>query len=155
MDDLLARCAHDGCGQRRGRLSVFCDEHHRENLIRVGLVSEKPDDVGTELSGKCQRILKAADAGAITEDEMYGAMFDAFIHSGTHGRSEYWQPSFDLLSHETISGLFIYARRHPEPRIFLPRPTSEPAKSTEERRTLAVQAHLVDCLETLLTKDGC
>src|SRR5688572_10789908 len=97
-------CARVGCGERRGRNSAFCDEHHREQLIQAGLICSKP---ARTLREGCAATLRAYERSAILKDELCSALFDA----GVRGFAECWQTCFDLMPEPVVADLLAYAKR--------------------------------------------
>src|SRR3712207_6247617 len=110
---LPERCQRDGCTRPRGRHSVFCDEHHREHLVRVGLERETPPDPCETMPDRCRQVVRACEAGAITRDEVFSRLFDLFVHAGMQGLERCWGPCLDVLPADVVAGLRAYAEAHP------------------------------------------
>jgi hypothetical protein len=144
---LNERCRQDGCERLRGRYSIFCDEHHRVQLIRVGLERETAADPCAGMPEWCQRILRACELHAITDDEAFSNLFDRFIHAGMHGLERCWGPCLDAMSPDAVAGLLAYAKAHSEPRLF--RTAPDAARRTEQR-ALEVQDRLLRRLSNWL-----
>ena len=93
----------------RTRYSVFCDEHHREQLIHAGLERVTPRDACDGMAGRCRQIIRACESGAITRDEVFTSLFDLLVHAGMHGLERCWGPCLDVLPAEEVAGLRAYA----------------------------------------------
>jgi hypothetical protein len=90
-------CRRDGCDRPRTRFSVFCDEHHNEELIRVGLALETPVDPCEGMKHKCIQRVDAERTHAITREEVLTSLFDLFIHAAMQRLERCWQETLDAL----------------------------------------------------------
>ena len=143
-------CQFDGCSQARGRHSVFCDDHHREQLFRAGLLSETPFDTCGHIEKRCRQVVKAHESLTISEEEMYGQLFEILIHGGTQGLRKCWKQAIGPLSDAIIMGLRAYVLEHPERRLWHPLPDTKAARLEKKRATRIVRAELVDELDARL-----
>ena len=148
---LPEECRHAGCTRQRGRLSVFCDEHHQEQLVRFGMIPEHPDPCGVILK-RCQGSVRAHEMGAITADELQDALFDQLVHAGTQGLTPCFETVFNSLPTDVLSHLLAVVKRHTGPRLFHPLPTLETERRAKEKSALAAQAALVEALEYRLSQ---
>lgn len=110
-------CRKEGCTRPRTRLSVFCEEHHVEQLIRAGL---RPavlpiHDPRADLVKRCRHPLGHYEQGVITADELLALLASALVHGGRCGESEYWPDCFDALPPGLIETLLAYLRRAKRP----------------------------------------
>jgi hypothetical protein len=89
MSPLSDMCQHQGCTEKRSALTVFCDAHHREQLIKFGLLEDiDPIDAARiKLIKKYQRMLRNHEVGAITYQEMISAVRHTFIDHAAAGFS--------------------------------------------------------------------
>jgi hypothetical protein len=110
-------CAREGCDLPRTRLSVFCDEHHDEQLKRVGLRPPFPvnHDPRQWFVRKCQRVLRGYTQGVITTDEFYFQLADVLVDGGTKGEAEHWPACLDTLPPGVGRRLLLYLRRAERP----------------------------------------
>lgn len=147
------RYRRDGCTSQRGRNSVFCEEHHREQLVRVALLSDAPRDPCAGLRRTCDSQVMAFQRSLITADELYGSLYDAFVHYGIQGLIDCWDPCLAALPKMNLNGLLTYAKGLSEPRLFHPRPTDEQRRAEVVKRAVEVQVELLTRIETKLQLD--
>jgi hypothetical protein len=131
-------CRAEGCSRPRTRLSVFCDEHHNEQLRRVGLPGPNPTppDPCAEYLKKCQRILRWRNEGLITDDELHSQLADVLIDGGVRGHSACWAACLSAMPDAVAAGLLTPLRTSARPHGFF---LTSPAKVEAAR---AVQAEL-------------
>ena len=133
------QCRKPGC--TLSRLSVFCEEHHREQLVRAGLIQDPPPDPSRLLVRVCESHVRSYDCGAITPEELCASLFDYFIHLHNEGLDSSWGPALDSLPLPIKKDLLAYASARSEPRLFAPVPRQERKAAEEAART--AQAELV------------
>ena len=86
MSPLSDICQHQGCTEKRSEHTVFCEAHHREQLVKFGLlVPESPEDANNRLVKKYNRYFKGYQIGAITDQEMISAVRHAFVDHAAAG----------------------------------------------------------------------
>jgi hypothetical protein len=100
----------------------------------------------------CKGFLLAYENSAISLEELYGSLLDAFVHGGIQGHTECWQMCLDLLPEWSVAGLLAYARSHPEPRLFQPLPQEKRQRADAEARTMAVQTEFAKQVEDHLLR---
>src|SRR5690349_10074300 len=104
---LGAGCKKEGCKQPRARHSVFCDQHHAEQLDSASLLELK--EPCEEMRDECRRVIHAGKLGAITGGEIPSRLFDIFVHSGTRGLEDCWMQCIEVLPPDAITDLLRYA----------------------------------------------
>ena len=136
-------CRQDGCTRARTRHSVFCDEHHQEQLIRAGLrPAVLPGyDARAEQLSRCRRPLRAHEQGLITDGELLSTLSDVLVHGGMTGRAEYWPDCLDALPAGVAEALLAFLRGTARTHAFAP---TSPEQLQAAR---SVQARLVSVLE--------
>ena len=145
-------CRHEGCGKPRVSFSVFCDEHHREQLIRAGVVSPVPPDPCEDMSQKCARVLRNRTMGGISMEELLVGLFDVLMRGASDGADRCWEACFAELPQEVIRELLVHTERYDRPRLFAPLPQHERERAEKSERALKTQAHLIDRLRAYAGK---
>ena len=146
---LPERCRKPGCTRNRTRFSVFCDEHHRQELVRVGLAPEKEDPCA-EIIERCRDCVGWFERGLTTTDELLNAIFDALVNAGTHDQGRCFKTCFESLPTPVLADLLTFVKGHPEPRLFHPLPKSAADRAATENAARAAQAEIVRALEEQL-----
>jgi hypothetical protein len=149
MPESAGECHHDGCTRRRTAYSVFCEEHHREQLERVGLISDVASDPASIIRKRCERLLQAFNQNILSREELCSGLFDHFVHDGMKVGSENWGEALAALPHAVLLDLLAYARERTEPRLFAPFPSDPQKREALEQTARVVQAKLVKLLEEL------
>ena len=140
----LEHCREPGCAQPRVRFSVFCEQHHQEQLRRSGLLRPLPRDPSDPVRGTCRRQLKAWELKAITNEELLATLYDRFVIAHING--EDWDAGLDSLPAVIATDLLGYVKAH-EPRVMNPRPTDPQRRAVQDRDAIIAQAKLVARLE--------
>src|SRR5436305_4030814 len=102
------KCRRDGCAAPRTRYSVFCDEHHQQQLRNAGFIPDTSPDLSAVMRQRFERVLAAYECQAITKDELCSILFDSFIHAHTHGMSEHCIAGLDSLPIAVLHDLLAY-----------------------------------------------
>jgi hypothetical protein len=143
------KCRREDCTRPRSRLSVFCDGHHKEELVRIGLKTG-PHDPRELAANKWRRCVDAVDDGSLSTDEGCSFLLDTLLHAVQHGASEFVCTWLNDIPVEWVDRLILYSQRNPHPRLFHPLPETEPQRyEAVEKARVAYRRIIEKALETL------
>ena len=139
-------CRGRGCDRQRVAQSVFCDAHHREQLLRAGLLVEREPNPAADRARVVKRWTNVISFGGLTTDELCGNLFDRFILAERHGLAAHMDACLDLVPRDVVSALLRYAEAHPNPFAFNYGP---PGSLPRVRDELAAEAARIDLIGRL------
>jgi len=97
-------------------------------------------------------ILRGHHRDVLTRQECLCQLFDRFIYFGTREFTDCWGPALESLPADVARDLLLYARAHPEPRLFSGSFVTPDGRAAAEQLTLGVQAELIEQLESVLQR---
>lgn len=149
--ELSGQCQQAGCTQPRGRLSVFCDAHHEEQLKRAGLwIERRPHHPASELVRHCERVVRRRREGRLERDECAVQIFDLFVTAAGRDSPDHWAAAIEALPVDVLGDVLAFAKSLSSPRApswGFPRTVTQ---AERERAGGAIQANLIERLDVHL-----
>jgi hypothetical protein len=140
---LPQKCRREGCSRPRSRLSVFCDVHHEEELVRVGLKTG-PNDPRPLFVRRWAHCVETVNDGSLSANECCSLLLDTLMHASQHGISELTGTWLGNLPIDWVDRLVLYAQRNPHPRLFPPLPETKPQRRQAEEKALSAHQRIIE-----------
>ena len=150
--ELWGQCHQPGCTQQRGRLSVFCDAHHEDQLKRAGLsIERRPRDPASVLVRHCEKVVRWRRGGRLERDECAVQIFDLFVTAAGRDSPDHWSAAIEAMPVDVLGDVLAFAKGLSSPRApswGFPRTLSQ---AQRERAGAAIQAKLIERLDAHLS----
>ena len=114
-------------------------------------------DSRSETLRRCRGIVRSYTAGAITGEEVAGALLDVLLRAGLSGDWEAVKDSLRLLPDPVVHEVLAYAMAHPLPRLFHLTPGTEKTQREHreaEERAVAIQPKIITELQSRASPSG-